>query len=225
VVAAGVAAEEEGVITEVVELASGVADAVAAVVGVVLLGVAALWFLATTKTAMSTTPTITVKTTREEDLGAGAVALEAVGLVAGTGDEAARTGVAAGFTALAGVDVETAGITTAAADETFFAGAFVATFFAGAFVATFFAGAFLATTFLATTFLATTFLATTFLATTFLATTFLATTFLAGAFLAATFFAATFFAATFFAGAFLAADFLAVFLTATGDSSVKCDRS
>jgi hypothetical protein len=36
---------------------------------------------------------------------------------------------------------------------------------------------------------------------------------------------ATFLAATFLAGAFLAAGFLAVFLTATGDSLVKCDRS
>ncbi len=160
---------------------------------------------------MRTTPTITVSTTREDDFGAGAVALGVTTGAAALGEESTNTAVVAGFAADAGVEVETAGITT------------------GAFLANFFAGAFLAADFLAVTFLAGAFFATTFLAAAFLAGAFFATTFLAGAFLATTFlagaFLATFLAATFFAGAFLAADFLAVFLTATGNSSVKCDRS
>ena len=93
---------------------------------------------ATTKTAIRTTPTITVSTTREDDLGAGATAL---GVAAGTtafGDESTNTAVVAGLTAEAGVEVETAGMRTAAFLAAFFTGAFLATFFAGAF----FAGAF-----------------------------------------------------------------------------------
>lgn len=146
-----------------------------------------------------------MSTTREDDLGAGATALGAGAGVAAFGEESTKTAVF-DLTAEAGVEVDTAGMTTAA---------FLATFL----TVDFFAGAFFATTFLAGAFFAAVFLATAFFAGAFFAATFFATAFLAGAFLA------TFLAATFLAGAFLAADFLAVFLTATGDSLVKCDRS
>ena len=83
---------------------------------------------------MRTTPTITVSTTREDDLGAGAVALGVTTGAAALGEGSTNTAVVAGLAADAGVEVETAGITT------------------GAFLATFFAGAFLAAAFLAVTF-------------------------------------------------------------------------
>ena len=130
---------------------------------------------------MSTTPTITASTTRDEDFWFCAGALGAAGVVGATGAgtliaESTETTDAAGVAELDVLRDGTAGITMR-----------VATFLAGAFFATFFA------------------------------------TFLAGAFFV-TFLATAFFATAFFAGAFLAADFLAVFLTATGDSSVKSDR-
>ena len=156
---------------------------------------------------------MTARTTRDEDFGFCVCALVAAGVAAATGagtliaesTETTETTETAGVATLEVLRDGTAGITMRVA--TFLAGAFLATFFA-----TFLAGAFLAT-----------FLATAFFATAFFAGAFFAT-FLAGA-LFATFLATAFFATAFFAGAFLAADFLAVFLTATGDSSVKSDRS
>ena len=55
-------------VSDVIEVSLGVAAAVAAgVAGVAEISVAALWLRATTKTAINTTPTITARTTRDED--------------------------------------------------------------------------------------------------------------------------------------------------------------
>ena len=94
---------------------------------------------------------MTVSTTREEDFGAGAVAFGTATGATALGDESTNTAVVAGLTAEAGVELETAGITTAAFLATFLTGAFLATTF---LAAAFFAGAFFATTFLAGDFLA-----------------------------------------------------------------------
>ena len=164
------------------EVSVAAAEAVAAGVAGELV-VAALWLRATTKTAINTTPTMTARTTRDEDFW---FATGALGVTGATTTGGATTLIAESTETTGEDGVEmvevlregTAGITMRLA--TFLALGFLA----GAFFATFLAGAFFAT---------------------FLAETFLAETFLAGA--------------------FLAADFLAVFLTATGDSSVKSDRS
>ena len=159
---------------------------------------------------MRTTPTTTQRTTRDDDfsIGVGPVAGAVVTTGAG-GFESIVTTAGACSTALDGVKVDTAGITIRV-------GVCSATLFlAGVRLA----GAFLAATFLAGAFLAATFLTGAFLATDFFATAFFATAFFATAFLTV-----AFLAATFLAGAFFAVAFLAVFLTATGDSSVKCDR-
>ena len=182
------------------EVSVAAAEAVAAGVAGELV-VAALWLRATTKTAINTTPTMTARTTRDEDFW---FATGALGVTGATTTGGATTLIAESTETTGEDGVEmvevlregTAGITMRLATFLalgFLAGAFFATFLAGAFFATFLAGAFFAT-------------------------------FLAGAFFA-TFLAETFLAETFLAGAFLAADFLAVFLTATGDSSVKSDRS
>ena len=165
--------------------------------------------------AIATIPIITQSRTREEDLGVGVGDLGRTGTLGVIG--AIVTGlVVAGESAKVGEGSEEIYTTGAAraAETNFLAGALLAgaTFLTTAFLATdFLTGA----TFLTTAFwTGATFLATAFLTgETFLATDFLATDFLTGA----TFLTGVAFLATaFFAGAFLA-----VFLTATGESSVK----
>ena len=155
------------------EVSVAAAEAVAAGVAGELV-VAALWLRATTKTAINTTPTMTARTTRDEDFWFATGALGVTG--------ATTTG---GATTLIAESTETTGEDGVEMVEVLREGT---------------AGI------------------------TMRLATFLALGFLAGAFFA-TFLAETFLAETFLAGAFLAADFLAVFLTATGDSSVKSDRS
>ena len=154
--------------------------------------------------AIRITPITTQRTTREEDFSIGAGPVTGAEVETGAGGfESMVTTDGAGSTALEGVKVETAGMTIR-----------VGVCGAALFLAVaLFAGAFFAATFLAGAFLAATFLTATFLAGAFFAT----------AFLTVSFFAATFLAGAFFAATFLTAAFLAVFLTATGDSSVKCD--